>query len=162
MIIKDAQAITVKTMEVTTMKKIICIMLSVITLFSFSLVHAEEINLSNYTFEELIALEKKIINEMVSRPEYKEVTVPLGVYKVGEEIPAGKWTISGLKDSGIVYWGKGVDEYGVEIPYNQMIADFTHWDEGDSIDWDLVEGTYIAVTISPVKFSPYIPKSLGF
>ena len=147
------------------MKRVVYLLLvvSMLTiLFAFSVVHAEGIDLSNYTFDELVALEKQIIKEMVSRPEYKEVTVPLGVYKVGEDIPVGKWTISGLKDSGIVYWGKGVDEYGVEIPYNQMIADFTHWDEGDSIDWDLVEGTYIAVTISPVKFSPYIPKSLGF
>ena len=144
------------------MRKIICVILSFAVLFCSAVVYAEGIDLSNLSYTELEALEKQIIAEMVSRPEYKEVTVPLGVYKVGEEIPAGKWTISGLKDSGIVYWGKGIDEYGVEIPYNRMIADFTHWDEDDSIDWDLVEGTYIAVTISPVKFSPYIPKSLGF
>lgn len=144
------------------MRRIMCVALSLVILLCCSAVCAEGIDLSNLSYEELAALEQQIIAEMISRPEYKEVTVPLGVYKVGEEIPAGKWTISGLKDSGIVYWGKGIDEYGVEIPYNQMIADFTHWNEGDSIDWDLVEGTYIAVTISPVKFSPYIPKSLGF
>lgn len=144
------------------MRRIMCVALSLVVLLCCSAVCAEGIDLSNLSYEELAALEQQIIAEMISRPEYKEVTVPLGVYKVGEEIPAGKWTISGLKDSGIVYWGKGIDEYGVEIPYNQMIADFTHWNEGDSIDWDLVEGTYIAVTISPVKFSPYIPKSLGF
>ena len=146
------------------MKRTISLILAALTLtcFTFAASYAEGIELSALSYEELKTLEQQIIKEMISRPEYKEVTVPLGTYKVGEDIPVGKWTISGLSGSGIVYWGKGLDEYGVEIPYNQMIADFTHWDEGDSIDWDLIEGTYIVVTISPVKFSPYIPKSLGF
>lgn len=146
------------------MKRIFSLSLAVVMLICLAFItsYAEGIDLSALSFDELKALEQQIIKEMISRPEYKEVTVPLGTYKVGEDIPAGKWTISGFDDSGIVYWGKGVDEYGVEIPYNLMIADFTHWNEGDSIDWDLVEGTYIVVTISPVKFSPYVPKSLGF
>ncbi len=144
------------------MKKLISICLALLIVLSVSFVFAESIDLSSLSFDELAALETRIIKEMISKPEYKEVTVPLGVYKVGVDIPAGKWTISGLGNAGIVFWGKGTDEYGVEIPYNMQIADFTYWDENDSIDWDLVEGTYIAVTISPVKFSPYIPKSLGF
>ena len=44
----------------------------------------------------------------------------------------------------------------------EMIADFTHWDEDESINWDLVEGTCIAVTISPVKFSYIFLKVLDF
>ena len=146
------------------MKKVVALLLSIMLLFfSLPIVSLSEgIDLSAMSFEELKTLEQQIIKEIISRPEYKEVTVPLGTYKVGVDIPAGKWTISGLDNSGIVCWGKGIDEYGVEIPYDKMIANFTHWDEGDSIDWDLVEGTYIVVTISPVKFSPYIPKSLGF
>ena len=144
------------------MKKLIAICLALLLVFSASFVFAEDIDLSSLSFEELAALENRIIKEMMSKPEYKEVTVPLGVYKVGVDIPAGKWTLSGLGKAGMVFWGKGLDEYGVEIPYNMQIADFTYWKENDSIDWDLVEGTYIAVTISPVKFSPYIPKSLGF
>ena len=144
------------------MKKIITIYLTLLLVLFTSFVFAESIDLSSLSFDELAVLETRIIKEMMSKPEYKEVTVPLGVYKVGVDIPAGKWTLSGLGNAGIVFWGKGLDEYGVEIPYNMQIADFTYWDVDDSIDWNLVEGTYIAVTISPVKFSPYIPKSLGF
>ncbi len=144
------------------MKKFVAISLVVIMVLSLHFSFAEDIDLSAFSYEELSALENRIIAEMISRPEYKVVKVPLGVYKVGVDIPAGKWTISGFDGSGIVYWGKGLDEYGVEIPYNMLISDFTHWGDGDSIDWNLVEGTYIVVTISPVKFSPYVPKSLGF
>lgn len=146
------------------MKKMSLLFVTVILFFSLSVgALSEDLDLSALSYEQLTALENRIIQEMVSRPEYKEVIVPLGTYKVGEDIPAGKWTLSGLKDdAGIVYWGKGLDEYGVEIPFNMKIADFAHFGEEDSISWELVEGTYIVVTIGAVKFSPYIPKSLGF
>ena len=145
------------------MKRIISLFLVTALLFAFPALSLSEVfDLSSLSFDELKALEKQIIKEMISRPEYKEVTVPLGVYKVGEDIPAGKWTITGFDVPGKVTWGKALDEYGVEIPYNQRIAEFTHWGAEDSIDWNLVEGTYIVVIISSVKFSPYIPKSLGF
>lgn len=145
------------------MKRIISLFLVIALLFALpALSLSEGFDLSSLSFDELKALEEQIIKEMISRPEYKEVTVPLGVYKVGEDIPAGKWTITGFDGAGKVTWGKGLDEYGVEIPYNQRIAEFTHWSAEDSIDWNLVEGTYIVVIISSVKFSPYIPKSLGF
>ncbi len=123
---------------------------------------SEDIDLSSYTWEELVELSAKINAELMSRPEFKEVIVPIGAYKVGEDIPAGKWTIYGHKNSGIIYWGKELDEYGVEIAKGKMIDYFTHWSEKDSITWNLVEGTYIVVTIDPVKFTPYIPQSLGF
>ena len=145
------------------MKRIISLFLVATVLFILPAISLSEgFDLSSLSFDDLKALEKQIIKEMVSRPEFKEVTVPLGVYKVGEDIPAGKWTITGFDGAGKVTWGKGLDEYGVEIPYNQKIAEFTHWNDGDKIDWELVEGTYIVVIISSVKFSPYIPKSLGF
>lgn len=146
------------------MKKTIVVILAIVLLLGLMITvsYSESIDLSTLSYEELSSLQERIIKEMISRPEYKEVIVPLGVYKVGEDIPAGKWTISGVDGSGIVYWGKAVDEYGVEIASGQLISDFTHWGDEGSIDWDLVEGTYIAVTISPVKFTPYIPKSLGF
>lgn len=144
------------------MKKLIAACLALLMVLSISFVFAESIDLSSLSFDELATLETRIIKAMMSKPEYKETKVPVGVYKVGEDIPAGKWTISGIEYSGVITWGTGLDEYGVEIPYNMQISSFSYWDSNDSIDWDLVEGTYISVAISPVKFSPYIPKSLGF
>ena len=144
------------------MKKIGIIVLALMMILSVSIASAEDIDLSALTFDELAALETRIIKEMMSKPEYKEVIVPVGVYKVGEDIPVGKWTISGCDGAGNVTWGKGIDPYGVEIPYEMQITDYTYWDNDDSISWDLTDGTYIVIAISSAKFSPYIPKSLGF
>ncbi len=123
---------------------------------------ADGIDLSSYSWDELIALGSQINLELMSRPNFKEVKVPTGAYKVGVDIPAGKWTITASYGMCEVYWGKALDEYGVEIPYSSRIDDLDDWGNESSVTWDLKEGTYIVITRNPVKFTPYVPVSLGF
>ena len=54
---------------------------------------ASAAKISEMTYEELIQMRQRIDREIVSRPEWKEVTVPAGIYKVGEDIPAGTYSI---------------------------------------------------------------------
>ena len=139
---------------------VVLIALLVTSLAPFAV--ADDIELSFYSWDELIALSAKINSELMSRPEFKEVKVPTGAYKVGVDIPAGKWTITAQYGMCEVYWGKELDEYGVDIPYSSRIDDLDDWGSKSSVAWDLVEGTYIVVNRNPVLFTPYVPVSLGF
>ena len=130
---------------------------------------AEQVDLSSFDWDELITLNSRIQNELFSRPEFKEVIVPRGIYKVGLDIPAGKWTISGVLDDDHhvigIEWGKKLDEYGTDIPSSQQIAYkvFHYWyPENNSVTWELVENTFIYVMDGSVKFTPYVPVVLGF
>ena len=137
---------------------VITLLFMVITPFSL----ADNIDLSSYSWDELVALSTQINLELMSRPEFKEVKVPTGAYKIGVDIPAGKWTITASYGMCEVYWGKALDEYGVEIPYTSRIDDLDDWGNKSSVTWDLKEGTYIVITRNPVLFTPYVPVSLGF
>ncbi len=98
----------------------------------------------------------------MSRPDFKTVKVPPGAYKVGVDIPAGMWTITASDGACEVYWGKSLDEYGVEVPWGDRIDYLDDWGSNSTVSWDLVDGTYIVITRKPVTFTPYVPVSLGF
>lgn len=127
-----------------------------------SISSAETIDLSGLSYDELVSLSSRITAEIMARPEFKKVIVPPGAYKVGVEIPAGKWTITASEGMCEVYWGKSLDEYGVEIPYSDQIDDLDDWGSKSSVTWNLVEGTYIVVSRNAVTFTPAVPTSLGF
>lgn len=120
------------------------------------------INLSNMSIDELIALHSQITVEIMSRPEFKTVKVPPGAYKVGVDIPAGKWKITASEGACEVYWGKSLDEYGVAVPYDKRIATLDDWGNQGSVSWELVEGTYIVISRNAVTFETYTPANLGF
>lgn len=52
-----------------------------------------DIDLSGLSFEDLAALSTQCQAEMMTRDEWQQVTVPQGNYRVGVEIPAGKWVV---------------------------------------------------------------------
>ena len=123
---------------------------------------AESVDLSTLSYEELITLNTQIQTEIMSRPEFKTVLVPPGAYKVGDEIPAGKWKITATEGMCEVYWGKTLDQYGVKIPYSSRIDDLDDWRSKSSVTWNLVEGTYIVVNRNAVTFTPATTVNLGF
>ena len=74
------------------MKKVVCVLLCLVFLGSFAF--ADSVDLSGMSFDELTALQKNLVKEIMSRPEWKEVKVPAGTWKVGEDIPAGTYGVS--------------------------------------------------------------------
>lgn len=54
---------------------------------------ASAAKISEMTYEELIQLRQLVDREILSRPEWKQATVPAGIYTVGIEIPAGTYSI---------------------------------------------------------------------
>ena len=153
------------------MKKFTCILLLVALMGCLVLpACAEEIDLTALTWEELLELKSAITLEQLTRDEWEEVEVPQGVYKVGEDIPAGKWTItcktgkycdiefgdklaadghslswSGIYDSALIFKDAGSDGRQTEYTFEAK------------------EGYYIVIEDSPATFTPYTgTRDLGF
>ena len=72
------------------MKKLLGILMIVALLFTCAAAEG----LSSMSYDELIALHQQLVKEIMSRPEWREVTVPAGTWVVGEDIPAGTYSIS--------------------------------------------------------------------
>ena len=73
------------------MKKFLA--LALVCLFLAPAAVADVPDISGLTFDELITLREKINLAIWQSAEWQEVTVPEGVWVVGEDIPAGHWTI---------------------------------------------------------------------
>ncbi len=82
------------------MKRFISLLFALV--FAVS-VAAAEIDLSGMKYNELIALQHQLVAEIMSRPEWKKVTVPAGEWLIGEDIPSGSYSITALNDICTVY-----------------------------------------------------------
>jgi len=132
-------------------------------------------DLSGMSYEELVALKDQINLAMWNSQEWQEVIVPQGVWKVGEDIPAGHWTISALSANTTVKYGTKLDKSGKDISYksefsySQMMHNpesVVHFEPNydvSQIDLELIEGAYVIVKGGKVAFTPYQGKpDLGF
>ena len=81
------------------MKKIVFVLLVIMLLFSAAL---SETDLSSMPYNDLIAMQKKLNAEIMSRPEWKQVTVPAGTWYTGSDIPVGYYSITSTDDLSIV------------------------------------------------------------
>lgn len=144
-----------------------------------SITISKDKELSSFNFDELILLRQQIAQELTTRPEWKEVTVPIGIWKVGEDIPAGHWTISASDGNGPwVIVGSALEENGLDVDSWRSTMDgfyykaelesptYIFYKEGksqSSFDIELKEGLFVQVKYASVVFSPFIGKpTLGF
>ena len=156
------------------MKKIACLVFALFLLIPCAF--AESIDLSGLSFEELAALRDRILLEMMLRDEWQEVTVPVGVWKVGESIPAGTWTVKCVdKQYAFVSWGDKLDKSGEDIDVFSS-SRYSHsntikstsssvYKDGDQTEYTFTvkDGDYIVIEHSAIIFMPYKGKpNLGF
>lgn len=106
--------------------------------------------------------------------EWQEVEVPQGVWVVGEDIPAGKWTIKPQDEHSVfVYWGDKLNEAGTNVAYSTIYEyevltskNNKYYSEAydlTEVSWELLDGEYIIVDNGTAVFTPYSGKpSLGF
>lgn len=162
------------------MKKIVRILslLLALLLSTFAFAAAETIDLSGMTYEELVALKDQINLAIWNSQEWQEVTVPQGVWKVGEDIPAGTWTVRCAEGGARceISWGAILDEDGESIVwtgrsslYNYVYNPEHHWYEPGKhmveYTFTVEIGDYIVVHMdeSQALFTPYAGKpDLGF
>lgn len=154
------------------MKKATALMLTLLLLLSVAL--AESIDLSSLSFDELVLIVNKAQLEMMKSDRWQEVEVPPGTYLVGQDIPAGKWTIS-VYDSSYVDFeiGSSIKDNG-EIDLIPSINEYKHitlkgksnflYEQGDTTSYslDLKEGWYVVITTGSIIFSPYTGNNFTF
>lgn len=153
------------------MKKFVCALLCVLSLFPFCA--SAEVDLQGMTYEELVALKDQINLAMWQCDEWQEVEVPSGVWVVGQDIPAGKWTIKPQDKSWVsVNWGSKLNEAKTDIGHGGEVYEgetltapnFSGYNSGrPEVSWELQDGQYIVVDYCTAVFTPYSGKpSLGF
>lgn len=154
------------------MKKVISFVLCLALCCSVALA---EVNLSGMSFDELVALKDKINLAIWNSQEWQEVTVPQGVWLVGEDIPEGHWTISCKLKYARIKTGTVLDDtkqdidswnsdfYVYETVTNPEYKYFDAGSDKTQIDLELKAGVYVIIDRGDVVFSPYTGKpSLGF
>jgi hypothetical protein len=131
-----------------------------------------EIDLEGMSLADLARLRDQITAAMWASDEWQEVTVPVGVYEIGKDIPAGYWTIS-APDGSTCYlcWCSALDESGTDdagfesvYSYEQVTSpSHRQYSAGDptSVSWNLTGG-YLIVKVAAVSFTPFTGHDLGF
>lgn len=145
------------------MKKLFCIFLACLCITP---AFADDIDLSGMSYNELVRLKNKINIAMWISDEWQEVKVPSGLWKIGEDIPAGHWTLTASPEATYVQmrYGDTLTSLGKEVSYSGNIYTVTLWgvnsyayNEGDlnSIDLELKDGYYLQIDSNYVTFTPY-------
>lgn len=154
------------------MKKILAIL---ILLLALPITAQADVDLSGMSFDELVALRDQINLAMWNSQEWQEVTVPQGIWKVGEDIPEGHWSIKAADGVyAYVSYGNTLEANGKEVSYSsrdyytervtsELYSRFEKGEDILQIDIDAKSGSYIEVEYGDVVFSPYSGKQkLGF
>ena len=144
------------------MKRFAALLLVAILLLAGSAA-ANPIDLSGLSFEQLVALRDQLNLAIWNSQEWKEVTVPAGVWKVGEDIPAGHWSFRLAEDDSFptVYYCDILDsaEKAPGIGWNGWMEIFTKLDQVE--DLNMKEGMYF-INNCPMIFTPYIKPDFSF
>lgn len=128
-------------------------------------------DISGLTFDELVELREQLNLAIWQSADWQEVTVPAGTWTIGEDIPAGHWTLTPM-DNRICYvvHASALDDTGKKAKRSDTIfsctlISSTHAQKNDGlnqIDLDLTDGTFLildaAVTVTPYAGKP----DLGF
>lgn len=154
------------------MKRIVILLLILCALYTAA---SAEVNLSGMSFDELVALKDQINLAIWNSQEWQEVTVPQGIWKVGEDIPAGHWSITPVDEAwSSVDYGSDLEENGKRISYRSknyyavnIVSETSRIYEAGSdrtqIDIVAEAGSYICIDNGNVIFTPYTGKpALGF
>lgn len=134
------------------MKKIIALLLLVSVLLLFGSAYAED--LSKLDDEQLIALSVAVNSEIIQRNLNKKVKVPTGTYIVGQDIPAGDYTI---RPTGTFL---RVDIYESEVKLGNRIGIYSANQEEFIGKLSLKEGQIVEITFGGSTFEKYA--GLGF
>ena len=152
------------------MKKLLVIL--IVLLLACGSALASDIDWESMTDEEITAAIAEAQAVLDSRTgdagQVKEVIVPIGVWKVGEDIPVGHWSITvapgGEMVWGIISYGTQLDELGKNI--ENVYGEPYYWEmikiEGSdalpnltTVDLDMKDGAYVVIEECDMIFTPY-------
>ena len=133
----------------------------------------DKYDLSGLSYDDLLNLKEQINLAMWSSEEWQEVEVPQGVWEIGVDIPAGKWTLT-MAENGGVWCGltlcDALDETGTDAArssgykwYKQLGRPGSNYNAPKQMDIELKEGLFLVIENSDVIFTPFAGKQdLGF
>ena len=136
------------------MKKLVVLLLVCILFVSC----AAADDLSGLSFDDLVKLRDEINAEIVSRPEWKETTVPPGDWVVGQDIPVGVYSIRNADSvdyAGLSLWRVAVHDYS-----NRGYIGNIFVENGEPYGRLQLEAGWVVSISNPVVFAP--PQGLGF
>lgn len=132
-------------------------------------------DISGLSFDELVQLRDQLNLAIWNSQEWQEVIVPIGVYKIGEDIPAEAWTISAASDNPrigtYIYYCRHLNSIGKEPAWDGtelFYQAIENKEDGGgytptSLDLTCKEGMYLIVRDGPAMFTPFAGKQdLGF
>lgn len=141
------------------MKKTVCFLLCIGVLFAcLNVSKAESIDLSSMSFEELLTLQQKVNQAIFSCDEWKEVEVPLGVWDIGKDIPAGRYELVPGENAStytypyIVYY---LERHENGTP-NKIRGQY-RIKSGETLVIELFEGNVLKIEDCSVIFRKYVP-----
>lgn len=153
------------------MKKVITICITFLLILTLAPAAFADVDLSGMSFEELVALKDQINLAIWNSADWQEVEVPQGVWEVGADIPAGKWTIKAIPGGNTyIKVGTELEDGGTDVhtKFTVDIYDPGHrgYKEGQKLSEgtiDLEVGQYVCIDYANAIFTPYAGKpSLGF
>lgn len=154
------------------MKRLFAMLMALVCVFSCAA--AEDIDISGLSFDQLVALRNRINLAIWNSREWQEVTVPQGVWIVGEDIPAGSWSVRCAADfTAVVTIGDELYENGQDVKptlysfYKRIESpNYRHYEPGvslESFSFTVKNGDFISISGCDVIFSPASGKpDLGF
>lgn len=127
-------------------------------------------NLLSMNYGQLVELKNKINLAMWQSQEWQEVTVPQGTWKVGEDIPAGHWTVKCASGGSWaeIEWGEKLQANGEDISYygryslyNKVYNPSRYTNKNEyayEYSFTVEDGDYIKINYGSVVFMPYAGK----
>lgn len=134
------------------MKRILVLLLVLLSLASIAYAENAAVDISSMTTEELVSLRNSINAELATRNfAEKEVTVPPGTYTIGVDIPAGAYTFRTESD---------LVSISIEDENGRFIAGHP-LSKGEVVGKQPLEDCWtIEISYGSVIFKPYV--GLGF
>ena len=126
------------------MKKLLCLLLVLCAVPAFAWAESD---LSALSFDQLLALRSAVEQEIISRPEWKEVTVPSGSWTVGSDIPAGSYSVTAGKEGGYLR----VKRNGRNIVSQGIRKQETSFGKLELLPGDIVEIERGSLIFSPAR-----------
>lgn len=135
------------------MKKLVLI-LCVLLLSLAPAVASAEADLASMTFDQLVALRQEIDLLLFGSDQYKDVSVPQGVYIVGVDIPAGTYSFSSTEFAAIEIFS---DE---SCSIQSYVAVYSVSADNPVAKFELKDGYAVEIQYAPILFTTYT--GLGF
>ena len=127
---------------------IVCLML-LIPAFAFA-----EVDLSGMSYDDLVSLSKQVGMAIMQSDEFDSVTVPMGIWEVGVDIPEGTWIITPEKSMCMIVYGKSIDESGNDMnQFDSGNSGVDLYNSNDSWRFTAKSGNYVCIKIGPAVFT---------